>query len=121
MPQSFIPPTPHPVNAMDLFPELEVEIDRRIAHAEQRIKNWVLVGILTNFIMITAAAIPSVFYLGQLSQNASDALVRIQATRTELDALKADRENRKLQLAAWQTSVEAYLIQRGWHPPRDSR
>lgn len=120
-PRVMLPPAAHTVSGMDLFPDLADEIDRRVAHAEQRIKNWVLVGILTNFLMISLAAIPCVFYLGQLSHDATDALIRIQANRVELDALKIDRENRKIALAAWQSSVESYLIQHGWQPPRENR
>lgn len=114
MPQHFIiPPTPPLTGAMDLFPELEGEIGRRIAHAEQRIKNWVLVGILTNFLVVAMAGIPSVFFLGQLSRDASDALVQIKANRDELDRRRIWMGRRDL----WESSAEQWMISRGWRPP----
>ena len=37
--------------ATDLFPELSDEIDRRDPHSEQRIKFWVMAGIVANLLV----------------------------------------------------------------------
>jgi hypothetical protein len=54
-----------------MIPELSEEIDRRIEHAEQRIKFWVVTGILANLAILVSATLPTVFYLGQLDSRLS--------------------------------------------------
>lgn len=54
-----------------MSPILSDEIDRRIQHAEQRIKFWVISGVLANVLILISATVPTVFYLGQLDRTIS--------------------------------------------------
>jgi hypothetical protein len=52
------------------------EIDRRIQHAEQRIKFWVVSGVAANLLILVAATLPTAFYLGQLEQEIKSGSVK---------------------------------------------
>lgn len=105
-----------PVVATELFPELTGEIDRRVAASEQRIKYWVLFGVLTNLLAILGLLIPAVFYLGQLSRDASAALVTIQEQKAA--AGKDDDWRRRREI--WESTAEQWMTGQGFQPPRRS-
>ena len=60
-----------------MSPILSDEIDRRIQHAEQRIKFWVISGVLANLIILLIATVPTIFYLGQLDQTIKTAEIKV--------------------------------------------
>lgn len=64
-----------------MSPIMSDEIDRRIQHAEQRIKFWVISGVLANLLILIGATVPTVFYLGQLDHTMSQAQVQKVAGR----------------------------------------
>ena len=101
-------------SAFDLFPELSDEVDRRIAYAETRVKNWVLVGILGNVLTLGAAVTPAVYFLGQLSTSAAEAVSTIERQQSELERLGAWRSRRMI----WESNLESWAVQKGFRPPR---
>lgn len=104
-------------NPFDLFPGLSEEIDRRIAYSEQRIKNWVLGGIIANVLVVAGAAIPMVFYLGQMSRDGAQALATIQVQQSQLATIQNDVQKRII----WETTAEQWMVSKGFSPPRDNR
>lgn len=108
-----------PQNVYELFPELSSDIDRRIVHSETRIKNWVIGGILANLIALIFAAIPLVYYLGQIQAQSSQALQTIQSTSAELERRRDWMLDRQL----WEQSMESWAAQHGYVPSvrRDRR
>lgn len=112
---------PTPVKATDLFPELSNDMDRRIAHSETRLKFWVVGGVLANLIALAAIGLPMVYYAGKLvEQIEADRLVAkaelIEAA--ERDAILAARGIWMQDRRAWELSVEPFLKDLGWTPPR---
>ncbi len=108
-----IPAAPvKPVLAMDLFPELSADVDRRIAAAESRIKNWVLVGVLANFFVIVGAAVPMIFYLGRITEQATQALSVIQASDVKVSNHEAWMRKRE----RWEVQVQSWMEGRGFKP-----
>lgn len=105
---------PEDVRAVDLFPDISEEMDRRVLHSEHRIKYWIVVGILANLITLILAAIPVVFYLGQMTTTASQALATIQQQQVQMDQMRQWREERML----WESSAEQWMISKGYVPPR---
>lgn len=102
-----------PVRATDIFPDLSEEIDRRIAHSEQRLKYWVLAGIVTNLMVAIFAAVPTIFYIGQISRDINQALQNQQAQTVELAARAKWMQDRMV----WEAKVSAALRARGLTPP----
>lgn len=95
------------VSARELFPEIvsSEEIDRRIMHSEQRIKFWIMAGVASNLVVAVAAAIPAIFYIGQISvsvQQSAETMKKIEASQ---DANLTWVQNRMI----WETRVEAAL------------
>lgn len=105
---------PDPIHAGELFPELDHDIDRRIAASETKIKNWVIAGVAANLVSILGILLPAVFYLGQMSRDASTALATIQAQQVKLN----ENDSWKSRRILWEQAVEQFLIQKGWTPPR---
>lgn len=103
-----------PLNAFDVYPELSEEIDRRILHSETRIKYWVLGGVLANVATFALTAIPSVFYLGQLSTNLENATTLLSVQVQELQRIKEQQERRN----SWEVAAEQWMIGQGFQPPR---
>jgi hypothetical protein len=99
---------PH-VAATELFPELSDEIDRRISHAETRIKFWVMAGIAVNLLVAVAAAIPLVFSMGQISRDISVSTSTQQAQAIELVAQRKWMADRQI----WEVRVESALQNKG--------
>ncbi len=108
---------PDDVLGTDLFPDISEEMDRRVNHSEHRIKYWIVVGILANLITLILAAIPVVFYLGQMTTTASQALATIQQQQVQLNEMRQWKEQRVL----WETSAEQWMISKGYVPPRDRK
>lgn len=99
------------VHARDLFPEIvsSEEIDRRIMHSEQRIKFWIMAGVASNLVVAIGAAIPAIFYIGQISvsvQQSADTMKKIEASQ---DANLNWVQNRMI----WETRVEEALRRDG--------
>lgn len=105
---------PEQVHGVDLFPDISEEIDRRVVHSEHRIKYWIVVGILANLVTLILAAIPVVFYLGQMTTTATQALGTIRQQQVQLDAMRQWREDRII----WEISAEQWMKSKGFQPPR---
>lgn len=108
---------PGEVKGTELFPDISDEIDRRIVHSEQRIKSWVMGGILANLMILACTAVPSVFYLGQMSQNIS----QLVSTVNENKAKIAESDDWKRKREIWESSVEQFLKPQGYDPPKGSQ
>lgn len=108
---------PPPVNLYELFPELSQDVDRRIAHAETRIKYWVVAGVLVNLVSLVIAAIPLVYYLGGVQAQTGSVAQTVQSTSTELQRRGDWMQDREL----WEQSMESWAQQKGYIPPRDTR
>jgi cell division protein ZapA (FtsZ GTPase activity inhibitor) len=93
---------PDSVRGIDIFPDVSDEIDRRIEHAEQRIKTWVLGGIAANLLVAILAAIPTIFYMGQMSRDISQTQTQVV---TALASLK-DMESRIQENTIWRARME---------------
>jgi hypothetical protein len=101
--------SPDSVRGNDLFPDISDEIDRRIIHSEQRIKTWVLAGVAANLIVAIVAAIPTIFYMGQISRDINQAIVKqaeMQAQQSKVEAWA----NRRM---IWETKVQGQLAAKG--------
>jgi hypothetical protein len=98
-------PPPETVTASDLFPDWEADVDRRIAASEGRIKFWVLGGVLTNLFVAVCAAIPLIFYTGQISRDIAASLQTQQSQTVELAARAKWMQDRMI----WEARVEAAL------------
>lgn len=98
--------------ATDLFPELSGDIDRRISHAEVRIKYWVMAGVLANLVALLGLAIPLTYYLGTL--NAKNA---VATTDNVKQTERLDRHGQILQSEiVWQAYAESWMEQKGFKP-----
>lgn|SRR5574338_903977 len=103
MPEERINLNPQGVRGVDIFPDISDEIDRRIQHAEQRIKTWVLGGIAANLVVAILAAIPTIFYMGQVSRDIAQASQQV----TLLAANIKDHEIRIQENTIWRARMEA--------------
>lgn len=108
---------PPPVNLYELFPELSQDVDRRIQHAETRIKYWVVAGVLANLLALIGAAIPLVYYLGGVQAQTSTVASTVQSTSSQLSRTGDWMQDREL----WEQSMELWAQQKGYIPPRDTR
>jgi hypothetical protein len=96
---------PNDFRGVDLFPDVSEEIDRRIQHSEQRIKTWVLGGIAANLLVAILAAIPTIFYMGQISRDINQAIARQTEQQAELIARGKWMNERMI----WEARIEAAL------------
>lgn len=101
--------SPSPVRGSDLFPDVSDEIDRRIEHSEQRIKTWVLAGVAANLLVAIMAALPMIFYMGQISRDINQSISQQAALQARIDNDDKWRSERMI----WEARVEAQLAQRG--------
>lgn len=105
------------LRAIDLFPDLSEELDRRISHAETRVKYWVLVGVIVNFLVAVAAAVPVVYSSGQIAADIRTSLSTQQAQSVELAARAKWMEDRMI----WEARVEAALEAQNIDLPKSKR
>lgn len=98
----------------ELFPELSQDVDRRILHAETRVKYWVVAGTLVNFVAILIPVVTLVFYLGGIQTQTAAALAAIQNQSLEL----ARQSERDVDRRLWEQSMESWAVDRGYKPPR---
>ena len=96
---------PNDFRGIELFPDVSDEIDRRISHSEQRIKTWVLGGIAANLLVAILAAIPTIFYMGQISRDINQAIARQTEQQAELVARGKWMNERMI----WEARIEAAL------------
>lgn len=111
--------TPGPIRGSELFPDVSDEIDRRIEHSEQRIKTWVLAGVAANLLVAIVAALPMIFYMGQISRDINQATINQASLQLRLDSDEKWRNERMI----WETRIEAQLMQKGVvisHQPEDT-
>jgi hypothetical protein len=101
--------TPGPIRGSELFPDVSDEIDRRIEHSEQRIKTWVLAGVAANLLVAIIAALPMIFYMGQISRDINQATIQQQALTQRLDKGEQWRNERMI----WETRIEGRLYEKG--------
>lgn len=101
-------------NVHDLFPELSQDMDRRILHAETRIKYWVVAGVLMNLLIFLSAGLPLVYYLGQIQTQARAALDTIKTTTQVVN----DRNKAIQRQELWEQSIESWAESKGYKPPR---
>jgi hypothetical protein len=108
------------LRALDVFPDLSDELDRRIGHSETRIKYWVLVGVITNFLIALSAAIPVIWVSANIAADIRGAMSTQQAQAIELRAREKWMNDRMI----WEARVEAALAQKNIrveHTPTDMR
>lgn len=87
---------------IDIFPDISDEIDRRIQHSEQRIKTWVLGGIAANLLVAIIAAIPTIFYMGQMSRDIAQTQQQILVAIAKLE----NHEARIQENTVWRARME---------------
>jgi hypothetical protein len=104
------------VRGSDLFPDVSDEIDRRIAHSEQRIKTWVLAGVAANLLVAIMAALPMIFYVGQISRDINQSV----AKQAELEAKIATDDKWRNSRLIWEARVESQLAEKGIIIPRQN-
>lgn len=102
-------PEPKAIKAEDLFPDWGQDVDRRIAASEARIKFWVLGGVVTNLIVAIGAAIPIVFFMGQISRDIASSVESQRA----LAVVQTDTSKWRQDRMIWEARVEAILINKG--------
>lgn len=100
---------PDRVRGIELFPDLSEEMDRRVQYAEQRLKSWILAGIAANLFIAITAAIPLIFYMGQVSRDISMAIQQSTMIEAELKQRRIWTQERMV----WEARVEAELATRG--------
>lgn len=105
-----------PVDPYALFPELNEDIDRRISHSEQRIKYWVIFGVLVNFVALTMAAVPAVFFMGQVSQSASTIAASVSKQDTRFDGVQAEMTRQFI----WRNAANQWMGSKGFVPPPEA-
>jgi acyl CoA:acetate/3-ketoacid CoA transferase alpha subunit len=103
--ESFLPK----VRLEELYPEWSQEVDRRISASEIRIKFWVVGGALVNFIVAAGAAIPMIFYMGQISSNIAQSSADLKAQTLRIDTNAEWVRDRMV----WEARVESALEKRG--------
>jgi len=104
------------VLGIDLFPDLSAEIDRRILHSEQRIKYWVIAGVLAQLMTLVIAVIPVIFFLGQISRDISAATLKIDSQQAQMDRKNDLYELRFRERMMWQYSAEQWMRSKGYKP-----
>lgn len=104
---------PH-VRLEELYPEWSSEVDRRIAASEVRIKFWVVGGALVNFIVAIGAAIPMIFYMGQITTNINQWSIDLKSQTERLDT-NADWVRDRM---VWEARVESALEKSDIHVER---
>ena len=100
---------PEHIRAEDLFPDWGTDVDRRIAASEARIKFWVLGGVITNLVVAIGAAIPLVFFFGQISRDIAQTVVAQQASVISAEETVKWRQERMV----WEARVESILESKG--------
>lgn len=108
---------PGAVRGVELFPDIDEEMDRRILHSEQRIKNWVLIGILSNIGILMGAGIPSVYYLGQVSRDVAMMAAKVNEQQEILDSRSKWIDDR----IKWEIYAEEWMKTKGFVPPPVTR
>jgi len=99
--------------ATDLFPDLDEDINRRINHAEVRIKYWVILGVLVNVIALVGLGAPLVYYLGTMQAQAGVAIANLSKTSDAQLAMASEVQDNKYRTA----SVEQWAESQGYRPP----
>lgn len=99
------PPLILPARLEELFPDWSNEVDRRIASAEVRIKFWVVGGAMVNGIIAACAAIPMIFYMGQITASIQQATTQLKAQDIRVSANTEWIRDRMV----WEARVEAAL------------
>lgn len=97
-------PLPH-LRFEELYPDWSQEVDRRISASEIRIKFWVVGGALVNFLVAAGAAIPMIFYMGQISTSIQQSSTDIKTQTLRLDT-NADWVRDRM---IWEARVEGAL------------
>lgn len=100
----------------ELYPEWSTEVDRRIAASEIRIKFWVVGGALMNFFVAVGAAIPLIFYMGQITTSINQSSVDLKAQTSRLDT-NADWVRDRM---VWEARVETALEKQNIHVSRNN-
>lgn len=105
-----------PVRFEELYPEWSSEVDRRIMASEVRIKFWVVGGALVNFLVAAGAAVPMIFYMGQITSTIQQSAVDLKAQTARLDT-NADWVRDRM---VWEARVESTLERQNIHIARDN-
>lgn len=100
------------IKATDLFPDLDEDIDRRIAHAETRIKYWVIIGVLANVAALIGLGAPLIYYLGSMQAQASVAIASLSKSSDQLERQQNWIRKREMKDA----SLEAWAKTKGYQP-----
>lgn len=102
-----------PIKATDLFPDLSLDIDRRISQSQTNIKYWVICGVLANLMAFILGAVPVIYYLGSISAQSSQALSDIRKNGD----LSSSIVTRTQDIEMRQTMLEAWATQQGYNNP----
>lgn len=99
----------------ELYPDWSLEVDRRISAAEVRIKFWVVGGALINFIVAAGAAVPMIFYMGQITSSINQTSVELKAQTTRIET-NADWVRDRM---VWEARVESALEKQNIYVKRE--
>ena len=99
---------PH-VRLEELYPEWSTEVDRRIMASEVRIKFWIVGGVLTNLLVAISAAVPLIFYVGQITQSIQQTSSSLKVQTDKLDTNAEWVRERMI----WEARVESALERQG--------
>ena len=99
--------------SQDVYSAYDADVNRRIQHAETRIKYWVIGGVLANLLALVGLGAPLVYYLGTLNAQTTSAITTVATVNTNLS--KMDDKLRELEFR--QRSVMTYLKGKGFEPP----
>ena len=96
-----------------MFPEFSQDVDRRILHAETRIKSWVVGGILANVMALFMFCVPMVYYLGKMQAQFTTALAAVTDNSKALSNRREWIRDREM----WEESVDRWGKSKGFNPP----
>lgn len=94
----------------------DADVNRRIEHAETRIKYWVIGGICANLLAMMGVGIPMVYYLGTLNAQTTQAITQMGKSITDTDALSKRIDAIDYRQRA---ALQHMKLQDGFEPPEN--
>lgn len=91
----------------------ERDVTQRISHSETRIKYWVIAGVVANLLVLIGVGVPMVYYLGQMSAQATEVIASVAKTSMQLDKIEVTQRRQ----AVWQYAAEQWMQSQGFLPP----
>lgn len=90
------------------------ELDRRISHAEQRLKYWIVSGIVANCLIIAGAAVSLAYSAGEMASSLQESI----SAATIHERTLRERGIWMQERIIWEDSVETFLESKGYVRPR---